>query len=297
MEASDKAQRIDSLWNQVKPARWHELMHSGERKMLYDILDQDEGIESLIGGQFRADTDRLHKHNGVAVATSKRVVFLDKGIFGSTEVQEIPYRNIDGITYSTGMMMGGVQITGRGTASYRIEDITPKDSIPPFVDCVRAKIEKFTAPTPQVPYQNAPVALPMPLVADEIEKLAGLFERGFLTQNEFDAAKQRILNWPPEQASESAAVETPVANQYVKTECDVVLQEIGRHKVAVIKAVREITSLGLKETKELVESAPVVIETGVSISRAQGLKTMLEAVGATIDFTYTRMVKPNNGGQ
>ena len=284
MEASDKAQRIDSLWSEVKPSGWGKNMHSGERKMLYGILDQDEDIESLIGGTFRADTDRLHKHNGVAVATSKRVIFLDKGVFGSTEVQEIPYRNIDGITYSTGMMRGGVQITGRGTASYRIEDISPKESIPPFVERVRAKMEKSIAQTTQLPYQNAPVALPPMLVADEIEKLAGLLERGFLTQDEFDTKKQQLLNGPPELALDSAAVETTFAGHDGKTECDVVLREIGRNKVVVIKAVREVTSLGLRETKELVESAPVVIETGVSMSRANRLKTMLEAAGATIEL-------------
>ena len=284
MEASDKAQRIDSLWSEVKPSGWGNNMHSGERKMLCGILDQDEDIESLIGGTFRADTDRLHKHNGVAVATSKRVIFLDKGVFGSTEVQEIPYRNIDGITYSTGMMMGGVQITGRGTASYRIEDIFPKESIPPFVERVRAKMEKSIAQTTQLPYQNAPVALPSMLVADEIEKLAGLLERGFLTQDEFDTKKQQLLNGPPELALDSAAVETTFAGHDGKTECDVVLREIGRHKVVVFKAVREVTSLGLWETKELLESAPVVIETGVSMSRANRLKTMLEAAGATIEL-------------
>ena len=184
----DETLRIDARWHAVRPKIWGENMHSGERKMLCEILDMDEDIESLVGGTLRADTNRLHKHNGVAVATSKRVIFLDKGVLGSTEVQEIPYRNIEGITYSTGMFMAGVQITGRGMAGYRIEDIPQKDSVKPFVDCVRAHMETVFAAPEQVIKQAAPAS-----AADEIEKLAGLLEKGFITQDEFDGKKRQLL--------------------------------------------------------------------------------------------------------
>ncbi len=184
----DEILRIDARWHAVRPKIWGENMHSGERKMLYEILDMDEDIESLVGGTFRADTNRLHKHTGVALATSKRVIFLDKGVLGSTEVQEIPYRNIEGITYSTGMLRAGVQITGRGMADYRIEDIPQKDSVKPFVDCVRAHMETVFAAPEQVIKQAAPAS-----AADEIEKLAGLLEKGFITQDEFDGKKRQLL--------------------------------------------------------------------------------------------------------
>lgn len=65
-----------------------------------------------------------------------------------------------------------------------------------------------------------------------------------------------------------------------KTEFDVELTEVGANKVKVIKAVREATSLGLKEAKELVDSAPKMVKTGISKEEAEALKKALEEVGA-----------------
>ena len=48
------------------------------------------------------DTNRMHKHRGVAVATSKRVIFLDKGVFGSEEVSQMLYTSVEGVTHSAG---------------------------------------------------------------------------------------------------------------------------------------------------------------------------------------------------
>lgn len=67
-----------------------------------------------------------------------------------------------------------------------------------------------------------------------------------------------------------------------KTEFDVELTEIGANKVKVIKAVREATSLGLKEAKELVDSAPKMVKTGISKEEAEALKKSLEEVGAKV---------------
>lgn len=69
-----------------------------------------------------------------------------------------------------------------------------------------------------------------------------------------------------------------------KTEFDVVLTSFGDAKMAVIKAVKEITGLGLKETKELVESAPKAIKEGVSKADAEEIKTKLEAAGASVEL-------------
>lgn len=68
-----------------------------------------------------------------------------------------------------------------------------------------------------------------------------------------------------------------------KTEFDVVLKDFGAKKLDVIKAVREATGLGLKEAKELVESAPKAVKTGVAKEEAEALKTALEAAGATVE--------------
>ena len=68
-----------------------------------------------------------------------------------------------------------------------------------------------------------------------------------------------------------------------KTEFNVVLKDFGANKIAVIKAVRELTPLGLKEAKDLVESAPTNIKEAVSKDDADESKTKLEAAGATVE--------------
>jgi large subunit ribosomal protein L7/L12 len=69
-----------------------------------------------------------------------------------------------------------------------------------------------------------------------------------------------------------------------KTEFDVVLAEVGANKVAVIKAVRSATGLGLKEAKDLVESAPAKIKEAISKDEAEALKKELEASGAKVEL-------------
>ncbi len=68
-----------------------------------------------------------------------------------------------------------------------------------------------------------------------------------------------------------------------KTEFDVILQSPGDKKINVIKVVREITGLGLKEAKELVDSAPKPIKEGVSKEEAEQIKAKLEEAGATVE--------------
>ena len=68
-----------------------------------------------------------------------------------------------------------------------------------------------------------------------------------------------------------------------QTEFDVTLTEIGANKIQVIKAVRELTSLGLKEAKDLVDSAPKAIKQGVSRDEANAAKAKLEEAGATVE--------------
>jgi large subunit ribosomal protein L7/L12 len=69
-----------------------------------------------------------------------------------------------------------------------------------------------------------------------------------------------------------------------KTEFDVVLKAAGEKKINVIKAVREVTSLGLKEAKDLVESAPATIKEAVSKDEAESIKKKFEEAGATIEI-------------
>ena len=68
-----------------------------------------------------------------------------------------------------------------------------------------------------------------------------------------------------------------------KTEFDVVLKEAGAKKIQVIKVVRELTGLGLKEAKDLVDGAPQTVKSGVSKDEAASVKTKLEEQGATVE--------------
>ncbi len=79
-----------------------------------------------------------------------------------------------------------------------------------------------------------------------------------------------------------AAAGPAAAAEEEKTEFDVELTEIGAEKVKVIKAVREITGLGLKEAKDAVESAPKVIKEGATKEEAEEVKKKLEEVGAKV---------------
>ena len=83
-------------------------------------------------------------------------------------------------------------------------------------------------------------------------------------------------------AAGAAGAAAPAAEE--KTEFDVVLAEIGSNKIAVIKAVREITGLGLKEAKDLVEGAPKAVKEGVAKADAEELKKKLEAAGAKVEL-------------
>lgn len=181
--------RIEDEWARYIPKGWGAFgdanMFSGEREMLKEIMDDYEHIHGLVGGNYRADTHRMAKHRGCAVATDKRVLFLDKGVFGSTETAEIAYRNVESVTHSTGMIMAGVQITGRGVSSYRIEDIKPKPSAKVFADTVRRLVEKWQS-------QAAP-AVAQGSDADELEKWAKLLSDGVVTQAEFDHKKRQLL--------------------------------------------------------------------------------------------------------
>ena len=78
----------------------------------------------------------------------------------------------------------------------------------------------------------------------------------------------------------AAATEGPAEEE--KTEFDVELTEVGPNKVKVIKVVREATGLGLKEAKDLVDSAPKVVKEGVSKEEAEEIKAKLEGEGAKV---------------
>jgi len=84
-------------------------------------------------------------------------------------------------------------------------------------------------------------------------------------------------------AAAPTAAAAPAAEE--KTEFNVILKVVGANKISVIRAVRELTTLGLKESKDLVESAPKAVKEGVSKEEATAAKQKLEAAGATAEIT------------
>lgn len=95
-------------------------------------------------------------------------------------------------------------------------------------------------------------------------------------EEEFGVSAAAAVVAAPAAGGEAAAAE--------KDSFDVVLAEIGDNKMAVIKAVKEITGLGLKESKELVESAPKALKEGAAKAEAEEIKTKLEEAGAKVEL-------------
>ena len=95
-------------------------------------------------------------------------------------------------------------------------------------------------------------------------------------EEEFGVSAAAAVVAAPAAGGEAAAAE--------KDSFDVVLAEIGENKMAVIKAVKEITGLGLKESKELVESAPKALKEGAAKAEAEEIKTKLEEAGAKVEL-------------
>ena len=86
----------------------------------------------------------------------------------------------------------------------------------------------------------------------------------------------------PVAAAAPAGVAAPAAE--AKTTFDVVLKEMGANKISVIKEVRAVTTLGLKEAKDLVEGAPKTVKEGVTKEEAEEIKKKLEAAGAKVEI-------------
>ncbi|MBF8267348.1 MAG: rplL [Dehalococcoidia bacterium] len=109
----------------------------------------------------------------------------------------------------------------------------------------------------------------------ELAELVKMLEKAFGVS----AATMTMVAAPAGGATASAPVEVEE-----KTEFDVILKEIGPNKINVIKGVREVTTLGLKEAKDLVESAPKAVKEAVSKEEAARIKEKLEAAGAVVSI-------------
>ena len=83
-------------------------------------------------------------------------------------------------------------------------------------------------------------------------------------------------------AAPAAGAAAPAAEE--KTDASVIIKEVGANKMAVIKAVKEITGLGLKESKEIVDAAPKAVKENVPYADAAAMKATLEAAGAVVEL-------------
>ncbi len=101
-------------------------------------------------------------------------------------------------------------------------------------------------------------------------------------EDKFGVSAQATVMTP--MAMPSGAPAAAKAEVEEKTEFNVVLSVVGEKKIQVIKVVREITSLGLKEAKDLVDSAPKPVKEGVSKEEAESIKKKFDEVGATIEI-------------
>jgi len=112
------------------------------------------------------------------------------------------------------------------------------------------------------------------LTVKEVKELADILKNEYGIEPA--AAPVAVAVAGPAAGASEAAVE--------KTEFDVILKSAGAQKLKVVKKVKELTNLGLKEAKDIVDGAPSVIKEGASKDEAQALKTELEAEGAEIEL-------------
>jgi len=111
------------------------------------------------------------------------------------------------------------------------------------------------------------------LTVKEVNELATILKDEY----GIEPAAAAVMAGPAAGGGDAAAVEE-------QTEFTVVLKEAGASKLAVVKAVKELTGLGLKEAKDLVDAAPSNIKEGVTKDEAEGLKKSLEEAGAVVEL-------------
>ena len=115
------------------------------------------------------------------------------------------------------------------------------------------------------------------LTVKEVNELAQILKDEYGIEPAAAAAPVMVAAAGGSGAGEAAAVEE-------KTTFDVVLKSAGAAKLAVVKAVKELTGLGLKEAKDLVDAAPKAIKEGIPKDEAEGLKKQLEEAGAEVEI-------------
>ena len=102
-------------------------------------------------------------------------------------------------------------------------------------------------------------------------------------EDEFGITAAAPMMMAPQAAAAGGGAAAPAAEEE-RTEFNVVLKDAGANKINVIKAVREVTTLGLKEAKDLVESAPVNVKEGIAKEEAESVRAKLADAGAAVEL-------------
>ena len=119
---------------------------------------------------------------------------------------------------------------------------------------------------------------------DKMEIIEAIKNMSVLELNELVKACEEEFGVSATAGVVVAAADGGAAAEEEQTEFTVVLKEIGPEKIKVIKAVREITGLGLKEAKALVDGAPSIVKEGCEKAEAEALKAQIEEVGAVVEL-------------
>jgi large subunit ribosomal protein L7/L12 len=122
-----------------------------------------------------------------------------------------------------------------------------------------------------------------PVIDEIVDKIAGLSAMDLADLSKAIQSKFGVTPAAPV-AMMSGPAASGAAKVEEQTEFTVMLSTIGEKKIQVIKVIRELTSLGLKEAKDLVDGAPSKVKEGVSKAEADGIKAKLEEVGATVEI-------------
>ncbi len=149
-----------------------------EIDLLPSIVAQDENVYALVVGVY-------NDGRGILVATDKRLIFVDKGMFFGLKIEDFGLDKISSIQYEAGLLLADIKIMASGNIA-KITHVD-KSKARDFCEKVRSKLSE-----PKV--SSVSVVQNQVDVIDQLRKLAILKEQGFLTNEEFDSQKQKLLN-------------------------------------------------------------------------------------------------------
>ena len=157
---------------------FHQWFTKKEIKYLPEVLDEGEEIKAMTSGYYEGNT-------WLIVVTTRRVLFLDKGMIYGLKQMEMPLAQITSVSHKTGLMFGEIEIDTAG-GKKKIETISKKDVIK--VAAIISDLVKHIHSSTIAPKQTQQID-----IASQLEKLAELKERGILTEEEFLSQKARLL--------------------------------------------------------------------------------------------------------